>query len=405
MKPPANRAPLLGVDEALDRVLRFTPPGGTETVPVVEAIGRALAEAVRADRDHPPFNRAMMDGYGVRVEDAGRGVRVVAEVPAGRPWDGRITRGHAVEIMTGAPCPEGVETVVPVEQVEVRDGSVHLPGNLRHGGNIAPRGTDCAASRTLAEAGTIVTPLLASVLAAVGKSCPLVWKRPSAAIIVTGDELGASDTAAKPHLIRDSNGPLLRSILSASGAGAVGVERAADDEAALRAALRVTDGADIVILTGGVSAGRWDLVPACVAAEGWRIEFHGVAQKPGKPLLFAERGGRLLFGLPGNPLAVLVCTHRYVCSALRRMVGRQPPEAPRARLVEPISTRGERVWFCPARVMNNRGSLTLLPLQPQSSADIFTVCHANALLRLDPGAEYEADEMVLFEWLAGAAPW
>lgn len=394
---------LLSPDEALAAVLAHVPAPRAVRRSLADCAGYVLAESTRADRDYPPFDRAMMDGYGVRASDAGNAVRVAAEIPAGQTWDGTIRPGEAVEIMTGAPCPEGVELVVPVERARRSGEWVLLPSDLTPGRHIASRGSDAAAGEELLAAGAPVSPLAAAALAAVGADRPLVYARPHAAVITTGDELVASGKAPALHQLRDANGPLLRAVLQTVGVGCLTMLHAADDEAALRGALRRAAVADMVILTGGVSAGRRDLVPDCATAEGWRPVFHKVAQKPGKPLFLAERAGQLLFGLPGNPLAVHVCAHRYVAAAIRRFCGHSgQPAACRGALAHSLRVDGDRTLFCVARAEPGSDGWRLTPLRARSSADVLTTTSANALLRVEPGATHAENSQVTFEWLAGA---
>jgi molybdopterin molybdotransferase len=399
-----NTAMLLTPNDALEAVLAHVPAPKAVVRNVEDTLGAVLAEDAHYDRDYPPFHRAMMDGFGVRTADAGKSVTIVGTVPAGAHWPGRVEPGTAVEIMTGAPCPDGVEAVVPVELVALRNGVVELPEQIAQGANIAPQGSEGHQGNRLLAKGTVVTPLVAAALASIGLDRVKVFARPRVAFITTGDEVVRGDTAPAPYQIRDSNGPLLRCLLMAIGVETIASHHAADNEDSLRAALSDVGDADIVILTGGVSAGQRDLVPACCISEGFETVFHKVAQKPGKPLLFGVREGQLLFGLPGNPLAVHLCTHRYVAAAIRAMSGRSPqPETSTGLLVEEQSVRGDRTQFCFVTVSDTPDGCTLTPLRQVSSADVFTTPGADALVRLEPGTVYPAGSRIPFEWLWGGS--
>ncbi len=262
---------MLNPKEAMRLVLERAAPLGVERVALSRASGRVLAQTVVADRDYPPFDRAMMDGYAVRLADAGRRVAVVGEATPGVAWSGRLTDGQAVSIMTGAPCPDGAELVVPVEQT-VREGDgVGLPDDLRPGRHIAYRGSDQPSGADLLGAGARITPLALAVMATVGVVHPLVRRRPKVALVATGNEL--LDAAARPerYQIRDCNTPLLL-VGRAPGSGCPTRSAcAADRPEEIRARLEECRSYEIVLLTGGVSAGRYDFIPEVVAGLGWRV--------------------------------------------------------------------------------------------------------------------------------------
>ena len=395
---------MLNPKEAMRLVLEHAAPLGVERVALSRASGRVLAQTVVADRDYPPFDRAMMDGYAVRLADAGKRVAVVGEATPGVAWSGRLTDGQAVSIMTGAPCPDGAELVVPVEQTVLEGDVVGLPDDLRPGRHIAYRGSDRPSGADLLGAGARITPLALAVMATVGVVRPLVRCRPKVALVATGNEL--LDAAARPgrYQIRDSNTPLLLGVLHRLGVSDTLCLRAVDRPEEIRARLAECESYEIVLLTGGVSAGRYDFIPEVVAGLGWRVVFHKLAQQPGKPLLFAERNGRLLFGLPGNPLAVHLCAQRYVAAAIRGMSGLPAlPARGVGRLAAGCGNRGDRTLFLPARVrpMAADGGSSVEPMATHGSADIFPASRANAMLELAPGQTICSGAGVQFEWLAG----
>lgn len=395
-------AQLLDPDVALRQLLEALPAPAVARLAPEECLGLVLAEDAVAAEDLPPFDRAMMDGFAVKVADAGRAVRRLDEIAAG---DGRarapLVEGAAHSIMTGAPVPAGAEAVVQLELCRVEGETVLLPERLRAGANFVPRGAECRAGQVWAPRGCRVTPLTLAAAIGVGAERLAVHPRPTVAVLTTGDEL----TAAAPGAgqIRDSNGPMLAALLSEAGFLA---RRATvgDDRGALGARLSELAGAsEVIVLSGGVSAGTHDEVPGALRALGAELLFHKVAQKPGKPLLVARRGRTFFFGLPGNPLAAHLCACRYLIPALRRLsgLGSAPLEG-RGRLAAELPASSERAWFVPAR-LNADG--TVLPLLPVSSGDLVGPHLAEAYLRAPAGAAaLPAGTEVAFTFL-GARAW
>jgi len=412
---------MIDPQQALALVLQAAARRPPRLVPLAAAGGLTLAQSVRADRDYPPFARAAMDGYAVRAADAGRTVKVVGEVAAGQDVKIEVTAGHCLEIMTGAPCPPGTEAVVKKEETS-RDGDrVVLPTRILAGEHIAPRGSECQAGRLVLESGQTLTPLAVAVLASFGLESIEVFPRPSLAIITTGSELVPRNTGETPvpldllgrplgpGQIRDSNGPMLGAM-----ARELGIEQPdqlhAEDrlEAILRALEQAAD-KDLVLLTGGVSAGKYDLVPDAVESYGAECIFHKVSQKPGKPLLLAQKGPQLLFGLPGNPLSCHFCCHRYVAAAIRQIQGKPPLPGPfRGRLAEPVRPRQSRTFYVQARaelLPQQSAAWQVHPLLGESSADMFACHRANCYVEVPPGeTPIPAGEVLEFTWL-GSPPW
>lgn len=398
---------MISPDEALEMVLREARPCLPRAVPLGEACGLRLAESVVADGPYPPFARALRDGYAVRASDAGKTVRIAGEVAAGEVAAASVAEGVCLEIMTGAACPAGTEAVVPNEQVS-RDGDhVTLPLQISPDQHVALPGSECRAGQVVLEPGATVTPLAVAVLASLGRKEARVVPRPSLAVITTGGELVAPDEEPVLGQIRDSNGPMLVAMARDLGLSAPPHLHAADREEAILAALEQAAPCDVVVLTGGVSVGRYDLVPASLKAYGAELVFHRVSQRPGRPLLLARKGAQLLFGLPGNPLGVHFCFHRYVTAAVRQMEGKTAVADRRwGRLTAPIEHRGQRTYFVTARA--ERGGppghqWRVHPLPGVTSADVFGSCGANCYAELPPGQDVvPAGALVSFAWIAGA---
>jgi molybdopterin molybdotransferase len=395
---------MIDPDEALRLVIEAAGPPRAEKALLADACGMCLAEDVCADRDCPPFARAMMDGYAVRIADAGACVPVVGEVAAGQNPMIEVNRAECVEIMTGAACPMGSEAVVPKEATQRHGHLVTLPGQIDRGDNIAAQGNECRAGGRVLRAGEMITPLAVAVLAAFGIETLQVLRRPTLAIIATGSELVAPGQPLGPGQIRDCNGPMLSAMARQMGIAEPLYLRAGDRLDALLAALRQTADRDIILLSGGVSAGNYDLVPAALERYGAETIFHKVTQKPGKPLLLAQRNEQLFFGLPGNPLACHLGFHRYVAAAIRQRAGR--PAAPSTsfgELAATIDAPAKRTRFLLARAKPAAAAAIgwhVHPLPGVSSADIFTPVAANCYLRVDPGnVPTAAGTVVPFEWI------
>ncbi|NLF70722.1 MAG: molybdopterin molybdotransferase MoeA [Candidatus Anammoximicrobium sp.] len=397
---------LISPDEALRVVLQTSQPAPPRSVPLLQAVGLRLAEDVRADRDCPPFDRAMMDGYAVRLADAGATLQPAGSIAAGQAATGRLTPGTCFEIMTGAACPEGTQAVVPKELVVREGGFVTLPRELGELQHVAARGAECREGAVVLRAGDVITPLAVGVLASVGRQAVLAVPAPRLGILTTGGELIAGGQSPGSAQIRDSNGPMLAAMAMRCGTPPVQVLHAGDDLEAIVAALEALQDCDLVVLTGGVSAGRYDLVPDSFRRIGAALLFHKVTQKPGKPLLFARRDRQLLFGLPGNPLAAHWCFHRYVAAAIRRRCGHAAaaPERRVGRLTATVRRSDSRTWFLLGRAERTGGAeqeWQVQPLPGGSSADIFSTSQANCYLEVPPGDPLRAaGQAVAFELLA-----
>jgi molybdopterin molybdotransferase len=404
---------MIDPQQALALVLQVAARRPPRRVPLAAAAGLMLAQSVRADRDYPPFPRATMDGFAVCTADAGRTVKVVGEVAAGQDVKIEVAPGHCLEIMTGAPCPPGTEAVVKKEETS-RDGDwVVLPARISSGENIAPRGSECEAGRLVLESGQTITPLAVAVLASFGLESVEVFPRPSLAIVTTGAELippgRPPGRPLGPGQIRDSNGPMLRAMAHELGIEQPALLHAEDRLEAILQALDRAAAKDLVLLTGGVSAGKYDLVPDALESHDAECIFHKVAQKPGKPLLLAQKGPQLLFGLPGNPLSCHLAFHRYVAAAIRQMEGKPPLPGPfRGQLTEPVRPRRSRTFYVQARaelLPQQSAAWQIRPLLGASSADMFACHRANCYVEVPPGeTPIPAGEVLQFTWLH-PAPW
>ncbi len=392
---------MISYTTALKHILQACTPLSPEQVPLAQAVGRVLAQDVLAGEDLPPFDNSAMDGFALSSGGAvlvqGREFSVAGSQAAG---DGLAAySGEACEIMTGASLPEGLDSVVPVEQVSVleRDSDgrplrIRLEAAVHPGANVRRRGQDVAVGDCIAFAGTHVTSASHMLLAALGVATLAVQPQVPVALFTTGREL--VDDPAQPLLpgqIRNSNGPYLADRLGEAGARVVLRETVGDDAAAFTAALErgLAAGAQVVLSTGAVSMGRYDFVPDALRALDAEIVFHKVAIRPGKPLLFARLpGGQLYFGLPGNPVSSAVGMRFFVEPALRAMLG-LPQEQP---LFMPLATESNKKpglsFFLKARVVLADGAkLQVEVMSGQESFRIKPLLAANAWAVLDAEAD------------------
>ncbi len=379
---------MIGPDRALELVLQHVPARQSEVCPLDQALGRTLAEPIEAPHDVPSFVRAMMDGFAVCLQDAGKEVEVHDTVGAGHTTERRVAPGHCVEIMTGAPCPEGTEAVVMVEHVQRSAGRVRLPASIKPRQHMQAVGELCRKGTVTLGPTTFISPLVVGHLAAFNRTDVRVYRLPRVAVVSTGDELVPVGEALQPGQILDSNGPMLVALARDLGVVSVSLSHAADTEACLHEALAAARDADFVVLTGGVSMGKFDLVPRVVEAFGATPVFHKVTQKPGKPLLFAVGNGRVVFGLPGNARSTHFCFTRYVAPALRAFAGRETTLwEGTGELAAPCACKSDRTLFLPMRAeLRAEGGYLLVPFHERGSADIYGTARANAYVRFEPGA-------------------
>jgi molybdenum cofactor synthesis domain-containing protein len=385
---------MLQPEEARAIVLRHARALKPESIALELAGDRILAEDLVADVDLPPFDAATMDGYAVVHDDDTVARQVLGSGFAGDGALLTVTRGTAAKIMTGAPIPPGATTVVQIENTTLRDEQVVINQSIvRAGDNIRPIGADLRRGDLLVAAGSMLGPAEVGLLASLGHAQVRVGRRPTVAVISTGNELVAPDQTPGPGQIRDSNRFSLAVAARRAGADVLIERHIADDEQALRVGLReAISRCDAVLTSGGVSMGDRDLVKGLLG-ELAEVHFQRVFLKPGKPLNFATVGETLLFGLPGNPVSSLVAFILFVQPALRVMQSAPPEQCPSAlvRTSHPIMP-GDRIEYQRAVVALDRtGQLVAHNTGAQMSARLMSFVGANALLIVPPhDAEYPA---------------
>lgn len=416
---------MLSVEEATQAVARRSRPLPPRRIPLLQALDCPLAEEIRADRDSPPFEKSLVDGFAVRSADVAGPARVVElavveEIMAGSVPTHALGPGESAAIMTGAPLPEGADTVVmreDCERVEHRV-RVRLGEPIRAGSNRLARGSEMREGELLLSPAQRLGPIDLGLLASVGAAAPLICPRPRLGILATGDEIVPWNEAPGPSRLRNSNSAHLHALASDHGAEPVDLGVVGDEQCALTQALGRglrDERLDLLLISGGVSVGDRDLVPATLSQLGVTPVFHKVNLKPGKPLFFgvysADGGGSgadcagtapdiLVFGLPGNPVSTIVGFLLFVRVALAIMSGGRAEDARlgEARLVTKIGHRGARTTFHPCRRVDAAGADSRVePLAWLGSPDLRTVARADGFARLGPGdCIHEAGSTVAF---------
>ena len=375
---------------AIERAIESLPP---ERVGLAEAAGRTLAADVFADTDFPPFDTTAMDGYAVRA-----GTTAARERPgttgAGANAAAPLAEGEAVRVMTGAPVPEGAEAVVPVEDAERRGETVVFRAPASPGAHLRRRGEIFRAGAPVLAAGHLLTAERILVCATVGAARLAVTALPRVLLAATGDEL--VDAAASPSgpQIRNGNGPALAAALASRRILAATRPPIPDRlEALARFFTEDVPGYDLVLTTGGVSAGDYDRAADAASAAGFEILFHGVAVKPGKPIAFGRKERCFWFGLPGNPVSALTTFHLFVGAALDRFEGIHRDRFVSARLSRAVASKPGRETYRDARLFAEEGELRVEPIDSRGSHDILAQASRNALLALPAeGGSWRAGE-------------
>lgn len=393
---------VLGFDEALAVVMGHAAGVErmeTKLVSLLEAGGRVLAEVVVAERDQPPFDRATRDGFAMRGASAAweGGLKVLGMVRAGEAWGGVVGDGEAVEIMTGAPMPEGADAVVMVEHV-VREGAlVRLAAgrSLRSGDHVVPRGSEARRGDAVLGVGTEIGAAEIAMAASCGQAELRVFARPQVAIVATGDELVELDAVPEAWQIRNSNSYGLAALVTSAGGEALRLAMARDVTEEIRE--RVAEGrkAGLLVLSGGVSMGEYDLVEEVLAELGAEFFFTGVRMQPGKPVVFGRLpagdsdGACYFFGLPGNPISTQVTFHCFVEPMLRTMAGVAGggPRFVQATLSEGTEGKAGLTRMLPARLTTDRARPSVKVVGWQGSGDLAANARANCYAVLPEGVE------------------
>lgn len=395
---------MLSYSEARQKVIevvgRIRRQPRREHVALEEAYGRILAEPVFADRDYPPFDRSTRDGFAVRSSDtssAGTTLECIGEIRAGASFAQTVGSGQCVEIMTGASVPAGADAVVMIEYTKREGNKITLERAVESGASIVKRGREITAGMMLLTHGAVLGYPQLAVIAQVGQTRLRVSSRPRVAILSTGDEVVDVDSEPEPLQIRNSNGLALQTQIAMSGGAPVQLGNAPDELNTLRKRIERGLEEDILVLSGGVSMGKYDLVEQALADLGAEFHFTGVAIRPGRPAVFATCRDKLVFGLPGNPVSTMVTFELFVLPAIDLVSGTTPRPVPifRGRLASPVREKGQLVHFLPARIEWQGPEARVTQLPWQGSGDVVALALANGFLVVGPDRpEIEPGEWV-----------
>jgi molybdopterin molybdotransferase len=388
------------------RVQDVARVGATESAPLREALGRVLAHEICSDRDYPPFDRAIRDGYAVRASDTGSGVRLrcIGELKAGDQPAMFAGPGTCIQIMTGAPLPDGADAVVMIEHTTRDDEIVQLDRAVNTGQHVVRRGTEQAAGNTVLATGTRIGFAEMAAAAQVGAATLIVNRKPQIAILSTGDEVVDFASTPSAFQIRNSNSVSLAAQVTLAGGDAVVLGNAKDSLEDLRAKISAGLTADTLVLSGGVSMGKYDLVEPVLREFGAEFIFESVAIRPGKPVVFAlckgksfEARAKPVFGLPGNPVSTMVTFELFVRPAIQILSGVAAGHLPlvEAMLTSPLSEKSGLTHFLPAKIVWSEGTPCVSTVKWQGSGDVVAMANANCFLVVPPDRErMEAGERV-----------
>lgn len=399
---------------ALKIVLDATPILGLEKISILDSLGRVLGEDIVAERDNPPWNNSAMDGFAVRWEDIkqeqaiGKPVTltVIEDVPAGKMPTKTVGPGQAIRIMTGAPIPQGADTVLKVEDTEHTPDSVRVFKPETRGANIRPKGEDVKKGECIIAKGTQIRPGDAGMLAILSKSFVFVYQRPRVAILSTGDELADLDERFSEEKIINSNSYGIAAAVQEAGGIPFLLGIARDTPDALKEKISHGLNADILVLSGGVSMGDYDFTKAVFRDLGAEMNFWKLAIRPGQPLAFGKIQGKLAFGLPGNPVSSMVTFEQLVRPAMLKMCGHPTFGRPVVHAVfqEKFSKRTDRRHFLRGVLTREEGVFTVRTTGDQGSGILTSMVKANCLIdipeeveRLNPG------DLVTVQLLSGVA--
>ncbi|TZG36899.1 gephyrin-like molybdotransferase Glp [Agrobacterium sp. B1(2019)] len=387
--------PLLPVDEAIRRLLEAAVPvAESETLPLAECDGRVLSTDLAARLTQPPFDASAMDGYALRSADAadiGSVLTVIGQAAAGHAFTGAVSEGQAVRIFTGAPVPQGADTILIQEDAEVLEGGkIRTAFDVTAGRHIRPRGQDFTEGEAALKAGRELGFTDLTLAAAMNHATLTVYRRPRIAILATGDELLPPGSAPQPAQIIASNTFGVAALARQAGAEVIDLGIVADDDRLIRAAIgkAVAAKVDVLVTLGGASVGDHDLVQAALKAEGMQLDFWRIAMRPGKPLMVGAIGSMQVLGLPGNPVASLVCGLLFLEPLIRTIARRAPLQrAATARTATPLKANDHRQDYLRARFSTDENGLLVAQVHAKQDSSMMKIlAHSDGLLVRPPNA-------------------
>ncbi len=391
---------MVSVEEGTSIILSHTFTPSIEKVEILQAIGRILAQPIEADRDFPPFDRVSMDGIAIQFEAFQKGIRSydIQDVQAaGKPQLTLRNELHCIEVMTGAMLPKGTDTVIQYEDLEIKNKvAVITIHEIKKGQHIHFRGIDARKKDKLLSPGLKISPAEVALFASIGKSEIEVYALPKIAIISTGDELVGIDEIPLAHQIRRSNSYALQSALDEQGVTSIQFHITDQKEILKNKLIEILTHHEIILLSGGVSKGKFDFVPGVLESLGIKKLFHGVRQKPGKPFWFGVSDKHTVFALPGNPVSTYLCFYRFIKPWIEKSYGTDY-SFPQAILAEDFSFKPGLTYFLQVKVKNESGKLSAYPMQGGGSGDFANLKEVDGFLELPASQEeFKAQEVYPF---------
>lgn len=381
---------MIKVDDALENILKETKFLEPENIDLLSSLNRVLAENIYSRDNLPPFNKSAMDGYAIKsqetiiaTKDSPSQFLVQGVIKAGDYYSGRLERGQALKIMTGAPLPAGADAVLEIEKIEKKDNQIFIYQKVEPGTNIIKLGEEISEGQLALSKGQIIRPAEIGLLASLGYKSIKVYGRPKVALLITGDELINIEEQLTRGKIRNSNEYSLHALVIGAGAEAISFGIIPDNIDILREKLRLAfEQADLVISTGGVSAGDYDFIKDVLVQIGAQIKFSSVAIKPGKPLTFATYNGKTFWGLPGNPSAVINTFEQFVKPAIQKMMGRDSglTEEFSVVLLEDFKAKKGRRHYVYASIKKENGIYYACNAGSQSSSQLITMSKSNGVV-------------------------
>jgi molybdopterin molybdotransferase len=400
---------MITTGEARDAILAAMPAFESEQISTASSTGRVLRQSVVAERDQPPFDRVMMDGIAIACSDYDTGIRTFPLQATQAAGDKQLSleQGSCIEIMTGAVLPDGADCIVPVERISVADGAATLEEDYeaKERQFIHARGSDHQEGAELLSAGKCVSAMDIAVINSCGLTAVEASMSPNIRVISTGNELVPAGSPIEPHQIRMSNGPAIVALLEQHGYRNCQHDHLIDEPGLLKQSIGEHLGqAEVLILSGGVSMGKADYVPAVLKELGVEVVFHKISQRPGKPMWFGIGPRKqAVFALPGNPVSTLVCCRQYVIPALARASGRRDRRPEFAALAQEVSFKPRLTCFLPVKLMSNTGGQVLaMPVHTNTSGDFAALSDSDGYVELPlDGSRFPAGTAAqLHRWLA-----
>lgn len=393
---------MVSVSEASAIVQSHPFAPGTKNIAITKACGKVLGEPIVADRDLPPFNRVAMDGIAIQHAQFSKGNRsfsIEGVAAAGQPQQQLRNTAHCYEVMTGAPLPKNTDTVVRYEDLMITQNEAKIMvDNLSIGQNIHVQGADARKDNVLLLPGKIISPAEINIIASVGKSTIKIRTLPHAAILSTGDELVDIKEQPKPHQIRRSNNYAMHAALQTMGCRATLYHLFDRKEEIKKTLSGIIAQHELLILSGGVSQGKFDFIPAALEELGVVKHFHKVKQKPGKPFWFGTLGSKTVFALPGNPVSTYICFYKYIRPWLWKSLGVEYQEN-LALLAHDFEFLPDFTYFVEVQVVNQQGKLLAYPQVGRGSGDFANLKNTNGFLELPDGRNhFKAGEFFPIHW-------